>query len=244
MSSTKREKRSGPASTPRTPAISPASAITTCFASASAPVTSTSAFSGTSGSSSTSAERLWNAPITRTLSSFRISAASSVAEPAGTSTGRGPRSKTIGTTASTRILPAICARRPSRVARCAEYGTTTTMMSASAAAVSLPAPSTFVRPRVAASSVPAATPRSASRLPMITRCPASAKRVARPRPSGPVPPMSAIVWGMCVSRVRRAPLGLPRQAGPRMRVFEQASARLDARREPRAAMVSVCIDIA
>src|SRR3954452_7383665 len=66
-------------------------------------------------------------------------------------------------------------------------------MSPAAAAPALSAPVTSP-PTASASVAAASAPRSALRLPITTERPAAAKRRARPRPWGPVPPRTATVF--------------------------------------------------
>ena len=119
---------------------------------------------------------------------------SSAAEPSGTLTALAiPPSKASGATTEITSLPARWGAKSVTVASSPSKGTETTAHSASRAASAFSAPVMDMPSLSSATLLAASAARAASREPRMTWWPAMAQRRPRPRPSGPEPPMMAMV---------------------------------------------------
>ena len=158
---------------------------------------------------SRSAERFWKAATTE-VPLGASSAVSCAAEPCQTPRVREARPPTLeanGTVVSTTMLPAriagmICLSRDAWPSN----GMVSTSRSAAAQAAEFSSPETCAcDPTFALIRSAASCARSAFRDPMMMVSPARAHRRANPKPSGPVPPSTAIV------RLTRTPARVPAQ---------------------------------
>src|SRR3972149_1959880 len=186
-----------PASTARAPGRARTNPETSFFASSSFAQTRTSQSTSRDRSPSSSALTLLKADTTLTPFGTKLDT-SSPAEPAQTPRVRVARPPTVvsrGTVRFTTMCPCLNDRLTvRRVSTSPPNGTDTTTMSAFDAASSLTSPETESDPVSLALFWAAVRARSRLRDPMITSWPCLAYLKARPKPSTPVPPSTAILY--------------------------------------------------